>query len=228
MNLTANLIPRRLVLLVLALFLIDRPTKALAAADAPASPPAAGAAVTVADDPDTVTLDNGILTVKVRKQNGDLISMRYRGLDMLSRGGAYWNVYGSKPGEKPTQNKGHPATYTVTKDPAKNGGSVGEIVLGFPFKGEADVEPLDLEIRYTLNRGDSGIYGSETLVHKAGYPAFNDGVNTVCWKLNPDVFDFLSAGDEKQRHMVSPEDWVKGTQLNLWEAPPDEHGHPQG
>jgi rhamnogalacturonan endolyase len=137
---------------------------------------------------------------------------------MLSRGGAYWNVYGSESGEKPTQNKGHPATYTVTKDPAKNGGAVGEIVLGFPYRGEADVEPLDLEIRYTLSRGDSGIYGSETLVHKAGYPAFNDGVNTVCWKLNPDVFDFLSAGDEKQRHMVTPEDWVKGTQLNLWEA----------
>lgn len=189
-----------------------------APAHAGASPAAAGGGVSITDDADTATLANGALSVRIKKSNGNVISVRYRDLDMLSRGGAYWNVYGSEPGKKPAQNKGSPATYSVTQDPAKNGGAIGEITLGFPYKGEADVEPLDLEIRYTLHRGDSGIYGSERLEHKATYPAFNDGVNTVCLKLNPDVFDFLSAGDEKQRHMATPEDWVRGTQLNLWEA----------
>ena len=210
-------VARAVVVLVAALLLVGAFATARAAANTAASPAAAGG-VTITDDADTATLANGVIAVQIRKSNGNLISVRYRDLDLLSRGGAYWNVYGSEPGQKPEQNKGGPAVYAVTQDPAKNGGAIGEMTLGFPYKGAAGVEPLDLEIRYTLHRGDSGIYGSETLEHKAGYPAFNDGVNTVCWKLNPDIFDFLSAGDEKQRHMVTPEDWVKGTQLNLWEA----------
>ena len=78
--------------------------------------------------------------------------------------------------------------------------------------------PLDIEIRYTLHRGDSGIYGWTIADHDPQYPAFNIEVSTVCLKLNPDVFDFLSVDSRRQRHMASAEDWVKGTQLNLWEA----------
>ena len=78
--------------------------------------------------------------------------------------------------------------------------------------------PLDIEIRYSLHRGDSGIYGWTIADHDPSYPPFDIEVSTVCLKLNPDVFDFLSIDGRMQRPMASPEDWVKGTQLNLWEA----------
>ncbi len=174
--------------------------------------------VVISDDTDTATLANGIISVKIKKSDGNLLSIRYHDTDMLSHGGGYWNVYGAVPGQKNTQTKGSPVVYTVSQDPTATGGAAGEITLRFPYKNQPDVVPMDMEIRYTLHRGDSGIYGSETLEHQPGYPAFNDGVNTVCWKLNPQVFDFLSAGPLKQRQMPTPEDWVKGTQLNLWEA----------
>ena len=91
-------------------------------------------------------------------------------------------------------------------------------LLRFPYRGQPKAVPLDIEIRYTLRRGDSGLYGWTIADHDPHYPAFNIEVSTVCLKLNPDVFDFLSVDSRRQRHMASAEDWVKGTQLNLWEA----------
>jgi rhamnogalacturonan endolyase len=32
------------------------------------------------------------------------------------------------------------------------------------------------------------------------------------------VFDYLTVDDRRQRRMIRPDDWVKGQQLNLWEA----------
>ncbi|HWA28120.1 MAG TPA: polysaccharide lyase family protein [Lacunisphaera sp.] len=40
--------------------------------------------VTVAEDADTYTLDNGIVTARVAKASGDLVSLRYKDLEMLA------------------------------------------------------------------------------------------------------------------------------------------------
>ena len=174
--------------------------------------------VTIVDTGTTATISDGIVSLTVKKSNANLISMQYHGLDLLSHGGGYWNIYGAIPGQPNTQKLGQPYVYTVTQDPAKNGGALGEIALRFPYDGQPGTEPLDIEIRYTLHRGDSGIYGWTIATHQPAYPPFNIVANTFCMKLNPDLFDFLSIDSRRQRHMVTPQDWVNGTQLNLWEA----------
>jgi rhamnogalacturonan endolyase len=174
--------------------------------------------VTSRSDADTATLANGIVAFTVKKANGNLVSLQYRGLELLSRGGGYWNIYGSTPGQANTQEKGAPSVFTLSQNPAENGGDTGEITLRFPYQGQPKAVPLDIEIRYTLRRGDSGVYGWTIADHLPAYPPFNIEVSTVCLKLNPDVFDFLSIDSRRQRLMASPADWVKGTQLNLWEA----------
>ena len=117
-----------------------------------------------------------------------------------------------------TQQKGTPAGFLISQDPDKNGGSLGEITLTFPYKGQPKAVPLDIEIRYSLHRGDSGLYGWTIADHDPRYPAFDIAVCTFCMKLDPDLFDFLSIDSRRQRQMASADDWVKGTQLNLWEA----------
>lgn len=174
--------------------------------------------VALSEDANTATLANGLVSATIKKDNGNLLSLRYRGVELISRGGGYWNIYGNTPGQKFTELKPTPAVFRVSQNPAQNGGVLGEIVLRFPYRGQPKAVPLDIEIRYTLRRGDSGLYGWTIIDHDPQSPPFNIGVSTVCLKLNPDVFDFLSVDSRRQRPMASAEDWVKGTQLNLWEA----------
>ncbi len=176
------------------------------------------APVTIVDEGETVTMANGVVAIKAKKADGNIISIQYKGLDMLSKGGGYFNIYGGTPGEKYQQNKGTPSVFSVTQDPAKNGGEMGEINFHFPYLKQPNVVPLDIDIRFTLHRGDSAVYAWTIADHAASYPAFDIGVCTVCLKMNPDVVDFLSIDSRRQKLMPTPLDWVKGTQLNLWEA----------
>ncbi len=175
-------------------------------------------AVTLSQDAETATLANGILSATVKKTNGNLLSLQFHGLELLSRGGGYWNIYGSTPCQKSTELKPVPSVLRISQDPSKNGGVLGEIAVHFPYRGQPKAVPLDIEIRYTLRRGDSGLYGWTIASHDPHYPAFDIEASTVCLKLNPNVFDFLSVDSRRQRHMASAEDWVNGTQLNLLEA----------
>ncbi|MEI7728497.1 MAG: polysaccharide lyase family protein [Verrucomicrobiota bacterium] len=174
--------------------------------------------VVLSEDADTATLANGVVSATVKKENGNLLSLRYRDVEFLSHGGGYWNIYGNTLGQANTEKKSTPSVFRISQNPTQNGGALGEITLRFPYLGQTNAVPLDIEIRYTLHRGDSGLYGWTVADHAPQYPAFNIGVSTVCLKLNPEVFDFLSIDSRRQRPMASAEDWVKGTQLNLWEA----------
>jgi len=174
--------------------------------------------VVVTDDATTATLDNGIVSARVNKANGNLLSLRYRGVEALSHGGGYWNIYGNTPGQPKTERKPTPSAFRVSQDPTRNGGALGEITLRFPYRGQPLAVPLDIEIRYTLHRGDSGIYGWTIADHDPGFPAFDIEVCTTVLKLNPDVFDYLTVDSRRSRKMITGEDWVNGELLNLREA----------
>jgi rhamnogalacturonan endolyase len=184
-------------------------------ADSDANP---DAPVAFSEDAGTATLTNEMVSAIIQKTDGKILSLKYSGVELMSRGGGYWNIYGDMPGRKSTELKGTPSVFRISQNPAQNGGALGEIALRFPYTAQDNAVPLDIEIRYTLHRGDSGLYGWTIAEHEAAYPPFNIEACTACLKLNPGVFDFLSVDARKQRQMASPEDWVKGTQLNLWEA----------
>ena len=209
------------VVIAAAFFLTWNLMRAEAAEPVPRNlaPAAHGYPVVLSDNADTATLANGIVSATVKKANGNLVSLRFRGVEMMSRGQGYWNIYGKTPGEvKSTELKATPSAFRISHDPKTNGGALGEIVLRFPYRGQPKAVPLDIEIRYTLRRGDSGLYGWTIAEHDPRYPAFNVEASTVCLKLNPALFDFLSVDSKRQRLMASGEDWVQGTQLNLREA----------
>src|ERR1017187_9772207 len=73
--------------------------------------PSTNAPVVITDSGGTVTLENGIVSAKINKANGNLLSLQYRGVEMLSHGGGYWNIYGCIPGQPYTEKKGTPSVF---------------------------------------------------------------------------------------------------------------------
>jgi rhamnogalacturonan endolyase len=132
--------------------------------------------VTIVEDEISFTLANGIMTARVLKRNGDLNSLQFRGREVLTdksgHAGGYWSHDTTGAKELVTR---------VTIDPKTNRGARGEVsVKGIsggikmghgPGAAPGGDFPADIEIRYTLNRGDTGIYTYCTFDHRPEYPA---------------------------------------------------------
>lgn len=152
---------------------------------------AARPAVTLVADDGSFTLANGIVTAKVSKASGDIVSLVYRGTELLAnaRDGhpfGYWS---------------HDARSTrqqvrVTIDPARNGGERAEVSIkgyyaGTPLgQGPGGGFAADIEIRYALGRGDSGVYTYSIFEHQPEYPDAVLGEARFAAKLS-DVFDWM-------------------------------------
>jgi len=142
---------------------------------APALAHAQPAAVQVREDRESFMLDNGIIAAEISKRTGDLVSMTYKGIETLSAdvGGhsaAYWShdVTG-----------GVDIVSRITIDPAANGGERAEVsVKGIsggrrmghgPGTAPGGDFPVDIDIRYSLGRGESGLYTYTAFDHRPDY-----------------------------------------------------------
>jgi rhamnogalacturonan endolyase len=174
--------------------------------------------VTVSENENSFTLDNGIVTARVAKRSGDLTSLKYKGLEMLdtqsSREPAYWS-HNAARGQQLTR---------VTIDPKSNGGERGEVsIKGISGGNQMGSGPggsviADIEIRYSLGRGDSGIYTYSIFTHPTNYPATSIGEARFCMKLNDSLFDWMTVDASRNLKMISTYDWNHGTPLNMKEV----------
>ena len=122
--------------------------------------------VTVTDNGGTWTLDNGIVRATINKNDSNMPSLIYHGINTMGPGG-FWE-------QVPTGT----VTQTLTIDPAKNGGERAEVaVKGVNGK-------MDIEVRYTLERGVSGIYTYAQFSHEASYPAAGEGESRFILQLS--------------------------------------------
>jgi rhamnogalacturonan endolyase len=183
--------------------------------------------VTVATDDASFTLDNGIVSAQVARRSGDLLSLKYHQLELLDTHGrqaGYWSHDAAR---------GRPESRT-TIDPLANGGERAEVSV----KGVANGSPLgsgpgggvyaDVEIRYALGRGDSGVYTYSIFTHPTNYPATSVGEARFCLKLNDDLFDWMSVDANRNMEMITTYDWNHGTQMNFKEARRMNTGRYQG
>jgi rhamnogalacturonan endolyase len=170
--------------------------------------------VTVSENGGFFTLDNGIVSARIAKNSGDLISLTYKNLEMLDtksgRAVAYWS-HNASHGQVSSQ---------ITINPKANGGERGEVSIqgisgGKPMgSGPGGSVVADIEIRYALNRGDSGIYTYCVFSHPANYPATSIGEARFCLKLNDSIFDWMTVDANRNMKMISAYDWNHGTQMN--------------
>jgi rhamnogalacturonan endolyase len=170
----------------------------LRAADAlPAvAKPNVNAPVTITDNGSTWTMDNGLVKITVMKNNSNLQALVFHGVAIVSRSN-YW--------ERTPSGR---VTPSVTIDPAKNGGQRGEVAV----KGVNS--PMDIEVRYTLERGVSGFYTYAQYTHPASYPNGSFGENRFILQMNP-TFNWLSVDKDRNQLMISNQD--RGTVIHAKE-----------
>ena len=174
--------------------------------------------VTLREEPSAWVLSNGIVTARVDRNSGDLLSVKFRDTEMLATifgPDGLPDVATDKPGAN-LRGGGHRYTdhqygfwshdtegpHTIAKvtiDPGTNGGERAEVSV----KGISDGKPMgagpggsfisDVEIRYTIERGQPGLYTWSIFEHQPGYPASSLGEARFCAKLNS-FFDWMSVG----------------------------------
>jgi rhamnogalacturonan endolyase len=178
----------------------------------------ADAPVRVSEDGTTYTLANGRVSASIRKRSGDLVSLKYNDLELLGSVSGHPHAYWSHAATAPR------VVSTITIDPKTNGGARGEVSVkgisgGAPLgNGPGGSVIADIEIRYTLARGDAGVYTYCIFDHKPEYPATTVGEARFAAKLNPAVFDFMTIDANRRKLMPTPLDWDKGTPLNMKEV----------
>ena len=228
--------------------------------------------VTLTDNGDTWTMDNGMVKLTIRKGNGSIAELVYHGVSVLGRGGENWE-----------RTPGGVITAKVTIDPATNGGERAEVSVkgvgpGAPAGGPGAGGPgpggpagaagaggrgtggragrgggaagaagagapgapgaavagaagpggapgaggrgapgamagrggggggrpgngMDIETRYTLERGSSGFYTYAEYTHPASYPAAHVGEDRfILESMNP-TFDWLSVDNDRNMLM---------------------------
>jgi len=146
--------------------------------------------VTATDDGGAWVLDNGIVKATINKSSSIITSLVYRGINTMGPGGI-WE-------QKPTGT----VTQSLTIDPAKNGGQRAEVAI----KGVNG--RMDIEIRYALERGLSGIYTYAEFSHAATYPAAGEGESRFILQLDP-TFDWISVDADRNMLMPAAQD-VRG------------------
>jgi rhamnogalacturonan endolyase len=156
-------------------------------------------AVTVTDNGRSWTLDNGIVKATIRKDSGSMASLIYRGVETMGGNGGYWE---QTPQDAPQ------LTNTITIDPASNGGtraevsikgvSGGQTMLGRSAPGGGTYD--DMEIRYALGRGESGIYVYAIFTHPPSYRAGGVGAESCYITRLSQSFDWITV--DKDRNML--------------------------
>jgi rhamnogalacturonan endolyase len=175
---------------------------------------AADAPVTVTDNGATWTMDNGIVRATINKNNGNMTALVYRGVNTMG-GGGYWE---QTPQDAPEK------IQKLTIDPATNGGARAEVSVKGITGGTVMLTPsapgggtmCNLEVRYALGRGESGIYAYGIFSHPKEYGAMGIGESRYITKLNK-TFDWVSVDADRNMLECTPEDWGKGVVIHAKE-----------
>jgi rhamnogalacturonan endolyase len=187
-----------------------------------AAKPAVNAPVTVTDNGRTWTLDNGIVKVTIDKRNGGMDSLIYKGIDTLGHEQGQPGVWEEDPSAAADTDG---LTDSLTIDPAKNGGERAEVsvkgVTGGQFQLARSAPGggtyCDIEIRYAMGRGDSGVYAYAIYTHPAAYRATGVGSeNRYITKLNQ-TFDWISVDADRNMLECAPTDWGTGVVVHAKE-----------
>ncbi len=187
--------------------------------------PASNAPVTVTDDDKFFTLANGIATARINKRTGEMASLVHQGIDTMGHDqgqAGYWEQ------DPSAAEKVGGLTQSITIDPAKNGGARAEISIKGVTGGKAGLTPgspggaqggtmnLDLEIRYAMGRGESGIYAYAIFSHPADYGPLNVPESRYITKLNQ-TFDWISVDADRNMLEAAPTDWGTGVVVHAKE-----------
>src|SRR5262245_29854766 len=160
--------------------------------------------VTLTEDERSWTMSNGIVTARILKRNGDIASMTYKGTELLEfnsgHAGGYWS-------HDPTGGKD--LISKITLDPKTNNGQRAEVSVkgisgGTPMGHGPGAEAggdfaADIEIRYSMGQGESGVYTYCIFEHMPEYPLAVMTEARYCIKLAT-LFDWMSVAPDEHHN----------------------------
>jgi rhamnogalacturonan endolyase len=159
------------------------------------------APVTVTENNFAWTLDNGIVKATIDKFTGNMSALVFHGVNTMAGGGSWEQTPRNSPR----------GLNSITIDPKSNGGKRAEVsVKGF------GTERMDIEVRYALGRGDSGIYAYAIFSHPAAYAAAGEGESRYITRLNHD-FNWISVDADRNMLECTPADWGAGVVVHAKE-----------
>ncbi len=189
--------------------------------------PAATAPVTVREEGNSFILDNGILTARINKRAGEFEALIYRGVDLLGHDQGHVGGWEQDPSAAA---KVGGLSQSITIDPASNGGARAEISIkgitkgdptagltpGSPGGAQGGMTNCDLEIRYSLARGESGVYVYAIFSHPAAYGPLNLPESRYITRLSQ-AFDWISVDADRNMLECAPTDWGTGVVVHAKE-----------
>ncbi|MGH9821188.1 MAG: hypothetical protein ACRD43_13565, partial [Pyrinomonadaceae bacterium] len=136
-------------------------------------------AVRLTDDGAYFTLTNGIVSTKIDKHSASIATLQYKDHELLGPMGVdgFWALPASN------MEFGSKREAAVIVDPKTNTGARAIVAVHFAYDGDAKSLPADVEIRYSLGRGDSALYLEEILHHRPEYPRLAYPVGRFVIKL---------------------------------------------
>ncbi|WP_263377418.1 polysaccharide lyase family protein [Granulicella paludicola] len=177
---------------------------------------AVNAPVTLIDNGGSWTMDNGIVKATITKNNAFMPSFVFHGMEMLAASGGTWEH--TPLGAPQVSN-------TVTIDPATHNGDRAEVSVKGITNGTYMLTRnapgggtlCNMEIRYSLGRGDSGIYVYAIFNHPTSYPAAGTGAeDRYITRLNQS-FDWITVDKDRNMLEAAPTDWGTGVVVHAKE-----------
>ena len=183
-----------------------------------------GTKVTLTEDVETWTMDNGIVMVRVSKVTGDLVSFRYNGEEMFATTLSPDFIpesQGNEPADNPNwqrpsiTGRGHgywshdvvgvrgsaPAIPSVTINPAKNGGKIAEVSIKAISKGR----------KMGTGPGQNAAEGNLEIDIEIRYALEQNspGVYTYCIFTHPEDYELGMFGEARHIVKLAPFfDWM--------------------
>ncbi len=219
---TISLPTRARSLFALALVSAALAAPTLNAQDIVVAKPDAKYGVTITDEGSSYLLNNGIVAARVRKNSGELIGLFYKNVD---RAGHDQGAVGPWEQDPSGAAASGGLTNSISIDPAKNNGERGEVSIKGVTGGTVTLTPnapgggtnFDLEIRYAMGRGDSGVYAYAIYSHPASYGQGQMGSESrFILRLNQS-FNWISTDKDRNMLQSGPRDWGNGVVVHAKE-----------
>ncbi|HSV27440.1 MAG TPA: polysaccharide lyase family protein, partial [Sedimentisphaerales bacterium] len=171
---------------------------------------------------EAVVLDNGVIRITITKATGGVEQLIY--LRKPEAGSlvdhAYWDWNGTGGYER----FGRFGRYSY--ELIRHDNELVEVSFRREYDGRG--LPIDVDVRYVLRSGDSGVYVFAIYRHKASYPPAEIGQTRQVWRLSRPVFDWMAVDDARQRVMPNAADLRGAVQLGPREVEQITHGRFKG
>ncbi|KAH7520413.1 hypothetical protein FEM48_Zijuj08G0141200 [Ziziphus jujuba var. spinosa] len=173
-------------------------------------------------------MDNGLVRLTFMKPEGDLIGIKYNGINNLlaihNREGnrGYWDVVWSNPEERTIHvDRLRGTKFEIVKED-ENQFEISFTKTWNVSNGYTTI-PINVDKRYIMLHGYPGFYTYAIMDRLDGWPAMEVAQIRIVYRLRHDKFQYMAISDDRQRKMPSMADRLRGQPLAYPEAVDDKY-----